>query len=116
MYISREVSQKIKSAVQRYLSSAKALIRSWQKINLPGEPSIESWSIWELTPMALSLLLMLPTLPLRVAACIMPLPAWLSTELFRGKSFERPLYLLLGNRSVRENRFLLILIVLSKFC
>ena len=44
-------------------------------------------------------------------ACI--LAAWESTELFRYKSFDFPLYLLLGNLSVNENKFLLIRIVRS---
>ena len=71
-------------------------------------------SICELTPICFSLLLMLPALPFRVAACYMPLRTWLSSELFLGKSFDLPLYLLLGNRSVSENKFRLILIVRSK--
>ena len=70
-------------------------------------------SICEFTPMALSLLLIFPTLPLRVMACCMRCP-WLSTELFRGRSFERPRYFDLGNRSVREKRFLLMRIVRSR--
>ena len=71
-------------------------------------------SICELTPICLSLLLMLPALPLSVTAWDIPLPAWLSTELLRGKSLDRPRYLLFGNRSVRENKFLLMRIVRSK--
>ena len=46
----------------------------------------------------------------------LPAPAQLSTEIFLAKSLERPLYLLLGNRSVKENRLRLILMVRSKLC
>lgn len=73
-------------------------------------------SICEFTPMALSLLLILLALPLSVIACWMLRALWLSTELFLGRSFDRPRYLLLGNRSVSENRFRLIRIVLSRLC
>lgn len=75
---------------------------------------MDSWrSIWELTPICFSLLLIFELLLFSVIACPI-LPMWLSTELFRVRSFDRPRYLLFGNRSVREKRFLLILIVLNK--
>ena len=90
------------------------MCKSEKQTDLPGEPPSRESSICELTPICLSLLFMLPALPLSVAACCMPLPMWLSTELLRGRSFDRPRYLLLGNRSVSENKFLLILIVRSK--
>ena len=70
-------------------------------------------SICELTPMAFSLLLMLLFELLRVMAWPMR-PMWLSTELLRVRSLERPRYLLFGNRSVSEKRFRLILIVRSR--
>ena len=58
--------------LENYISHK--LDREWSNNYLPGDapPSIEScMSICELTPIALSLLLILPALPLRVMACCM---------------------------------------------